>query len=714
MTSTVQIPAELCQIVLLEKINHAVTDGLQLMYTKQYDQALAIFYQVLERAASLSNLELRESAIASIIWDQHFTFLPLTQLPRQKQNQWLEWLGTVQRYVLNLGTNASLAIANHLKQVIEGYKVFKRNDLAVIALKQATQAARQISEPVNRANELTQLVANWWRFQYKAESLLNEALVAVEQIPNEDPYSQWSYLFSIASLYVQLGEPRRAIALMNKIDNEYYQNSIRQEIVRNAIKRGDLQFAQTITDQILGAEYQANALVEIAVYWVKRYQRQRSNRLFAQALQRVAKDERAQSLQSTLIQTYVTSGQITISLNAAQRLTQDEPKALALGAIALAYAKAKQPQQVQQVLVQLQGLIQSEAAINSVGYVGNILQAAVDAQQFDLAMAIVNAVENNLDFVSKQSWYQQIVQAPLQSQNLDKALQLAKQIPNDIWQDERNACLQEIAIAYANAKQWRQAMELLTQINNTNNTPYQVLTRTELAVIAPTLKEFTALMQPAIAQAQALELREHKALALSAIAQAYLRSGDEQSAQCFLQQAIQTVKQEGYVDEQGTLMASLNDYLIQQGQYTVALAIAKANPVSSWQLYSYGNIFQRAVKSWAFDVALEIIELDSVPDKQAAQLLELAKTYAQLQRHEDAITLLNRAFAVAQQIADPESRMIQITDDFQIPDESDRTHQYTRLVKQYVSLGQLELAQKVVEQVQATELRDYLQAWIHC
>jgi hypothetical protein len=714
MTPTVQIAPELCQAVFNEQINDAVIDGWQLMDAQLYDQALKIYHQALNSAAFLSGPE-REYVILNIIRDERFVLQPLTQLPRQEQDKWIEWLGKVQQYALNLGENSSLAIAQHLEPVAKGYQILGRTDLAAIALQQATQAAAKIPEVLNRANELIQLATQWLQFPDKVEAkqVLTQALAAVAQLPTDDPYSQWNYLSSIASLYIQLSEPQRALKLTENITNEYYPNATRQEVVRDAVKRGDLQLAQAVTAKIQVAEYQANALVEMAVYWATHHQVQRGNRLFAQALKRVAKDERKEALQSTLIQTYTTSGQLTIALNAAQRLTQDEPKALALGTIAVAYAKAKQSQQVQQILAQLTGLIQSEAAVNNVGYVNNILQAAVNAEQYDLAIAILNAVQNNADFTSKPGWYRQIVQAAL-PHNRDEALELAKQIPHDIWPEERNVSLQEIAIAYANAQQWSQANEVVTQIENTTFTPYQVLTQAELAAIAPTPEQFTTLIQAAIAQAQALEPIKQKALALAAIAQAYLRSGNEQQTQSFLQQAIQTLQPIEDEEYRGRLLSQITDYLIQKRQYTAALTIAQANPVSYLRQSSYDYIFRQALPSYGFYVALQVVELDSLPDTQATKLLAIAKTYAQLQRHEDAIVLLERAFEVAQKIADPETRMIQVSEYSEVPDESDRAHQYTRLVKQYVALGRLDKAQQVVEKTQGTSLRDYLQAWINC
>ncbi|MDZ8054069.1 MAG: hypothetical protein RMX68_019770 [Aulosira sp. ZfuVER01] len=644
MTPTVQIAAELCQAVFNERINDAVIDGRQLMDAQLYDQALKIYHQALESAALLSAPE-REYVILNIIRDERFALQPLTQLPRQEQDKWIEWLGKVQQYALNLGENSSLTIAQHLEQVAKGYQTLGRTDLAAIALQQATQAAAKIPEVLNRANELIQLATQWLQFSDKAEAkqALTQALAAVAQIPTDDPYSQWNYLSSIASLYIQLSEPQRALALTENITNEYYPNAIRQEVVRDAVKRGDLQLAQAIAAKIQVAEYQANALVEMAIYWATHHQVRRGNRLFAQALKRVAKDERAEALQSSVIQTYTTSDQLTIALNAAQRLTQDEPKALALGAIAVAYAKAKQSQQVQQVLAQLTGLIQSETAVNNVGYVNNILQAAVNAEQYNLAIAILNAVQNNADFLSKPGWYRQIVQAAL-LQHLDEALQLAKQIPNDIWPEERNSSLQEIALAYANNKKWNQANDVVKQIENTTFTPYQLLTQAELAAIAPTSEQFTSLIQAAIAQVQALEPIEEKALALAAIAQAYLRSGDEEQTQSFLQQAIQTVQPIEDEEYRGRLLNQIADYLIQKRQYTAAITIAQANPVSYLQQSSYSSIFQQALPAYGFYVALQVVELDSLPDTQATKLLAIAKTYAQLQRNEDAIVLLDRAF----------------------------------------------------------------------
>jgi hypothetical protein len=46
--------------------------------------------------------------------------------------------------------------------------------------------------------------------------------------------------------------------------------------------------------------------------------------------------------------------------------------------------------------------------------------------------------------------------------------------------------------------------------------------------------------------------------------------------------------------------------------------------------------------------------------------------------------LLQQSDVLASQ-ADPETRMIQVSENSEVPDESDRAHQYTRLVKLYVA-----------------------------
>ena len=717
MLYKVQISQELTQNLLYEKVNEDTFDLKRLMETQQqYDLALKLFHEILHNAALLTKAEQRDYVVFYLIQNEQSVFQPLTQLPRQEQERWIDWLRKAQQFVLHLGKN-SIAITKNLAQLAKVYQTLGLTDLAAIALQEATQAVAHIPEVINRANEFTQLARIWLQFQNKAKAkhALTQALSAVAKIPSDNRQTQWIYLFDIASLYIPVGEPQRALKLTEHISNDYYPNATRQEVLRDAIKRGDLHLAQSVTHKIEGAEYQADALVQMAVYWANHHHVHKGDRLFAEALERVAKDERKEAIQSSLIQAYSKSGQLTIALNAAQQLTQDEPKALALGTIAVAYAKAKQSPQVQQVLAELTGLIQSETAVNTVGYLSNILQAAVDAQEYNLAMTILNAVQNNAEFLSKPGWYRQIVQATLHSQNLDRALELAKQIPSHCWPEERNLSLQEIAIAYAHAKQCNQANEVVTQIENTTSTPYQVFTLAELAAISPTPEQFTSFIQGAIAQTQALEPIAQKALGLAAIASAYLRSGDAEQTQSFLNQTIQTMQVIEDEESRASVCYQITNYLIQQRQYTAALTIAQAIPVPECQKASYDYIFYYgALPSSAFDVALQIVELDLLPDTQATKLLAIAKTYIQLQRNEDAIVLLDRAFEVAQKIADPESRMIQVTEYTEAPDESDRAHQYTRLVKLYVAVGQKDQAQNVVEKTQETSLRNYLQAWIAC
>ncbi|BAY10568.1 hypothetical protein [Calothrix sp. NIES-2098] len=712
MTSTLQISPEIYQILLAEKISEAANDVLQFISTQQYDQALKLCHQILDRAvlAVLNNPEQQQFSLFSLIVDEYIVFQPLTKLPRQEQDRWIEWLLKVQQYALNLGVN-TFAVS-HLKQLVEAYQTLGRTDLAAIALQQATETIQQIPDVGSRADELIQLA--WLRFQQKLEvqAGLTLALTAVEQLPS-DYYARGNHLESIAFLYTRSGAARRALAIAETIGNEYHENSIYQEVVRDAIAREDLHLAQAVTAKIHSSESQAFALVDMAVYWATHDQPRLGNRLFAKALKLVAKEQYAAGLQARLIQTYCTTSQLTIALNAAQRLAEEGAKITALTAIAVAYAKANQSQQVQQVLAQLTDLIHSKPAIEVGPYLGYILQSAIDAQQYNLAIAVLNVVKNNTEFYDLPSWYRRIVEELLRSQNLDKALEVAKEIPHHIWPEERNLSLKEIALAYANTKQWHQAIEVVKQIDNTVTTPYQVLTRVELAANAPTQELFTSLIQIAIAQAQALEIIEQKALALAAIAQAYLRLKDAAQTQSFLQQAIQTVQQVKDEVNRGLLFRQIVDYFIQHRQYTAALTIAQANSDSQRQ-ESYDVIFQQALPNYVFDAALQVVEVETLPDRQATKLLAIAKTYAQLGRNEDAIVLLDRAFALAQQIADPETRIIQVNEYMQVADENDRAHQYTRLVKQYVALDRLNKAQQVVEKVQVASLRDYLQAWIDC
>lgn len=710
MTSTLQIAPEVRQTVIYDKINEAIAHAAQLVRFQIYDQALNTYYQILDRIALLSNHEQQSYLISYVIGYYEIANLlqPLTQLPRQQQDKWIEWLEKVQHYALNFHEHP-IGIAQDLKQVARIYQNLGRSELVAIALQQATAAAQQIPDPTSRTDQLIQLASIRLEFQQKAEAqkLLTQAIATVEQIPSEDTFTRGNSLVSIAFLYIQLSEVQRALALADKIDNYHSSDTIRQEIVRDAIKRGDLHLAQAVTAKIQTAEYQAYALVEMAVYWATHHQPRLGNRLFAKALKRVAKEEYAQGLEYVLIKTYSTSGQLTIVLNAIQRITQDAHKAQALSEIALTYAQPNQHQQLQKILAQLKSLNNWEIVL--MGIVSN-------AQQYHLAIMIFNAVKNKSDLIYKSGWYRELVQALLRSQHLNEALELAKQAPNYIAPDEQSSSLQGIALAYANAQQWSQAIDVVTQIENTPSTPYQILTRVELAATAPTPAEFLSLIQPAIAQAQALEAIEQKALALAAIAVAYLRSGDKEQVQSLLQQTIQIMQQveDDESQSRGRLFAQINDYLIIQNQYTAALTIAQAYPAAYLQDNVYNAVFYQLNSHYAVDVALPVVEVELLPDRQATTLLAIANIYALQQRNEDAISFLDRAFVVAQKIADPESRTIIRYENTPEPDYNDRRSQYTRLVKQYVALQELDKAQQVVEKVQEASVRHYLQAWIDC
>ncbi|BAY92786.1 MULTISPECIES: tetratricopeptide repeat protein [unclassified Tolypothrix] len=706
MTSNIQISPEVYQRVLTEKINEAILQASYLVRTQIYDQALKKYHQILNHITLLSNSEQRSYWLSYLLGYADIVYIlqPLGKLTPQEQDKWIEWLEKVQQSVLNFHEDPRV-IVQDLKQLAKVYQNLGRSELVAIAMQKATTAALQIPDPTTRTEQLIQLVSIWLASQQKAEAqeLLTQALTSVEQISAEEPFSRSNSLSSIAMLYLQMGEPKRAIALAEKVAKDYSPESIIIEVVRDAIKRKDLHLAQAVIPKIQTLEFQAFCLGEIAVYWATHNQPRLGNRLFAKALKQVAKQEAAESHQATLIQIYNTSGQLTILLNAIQRLTHDGLKASVLAALAIVYAKAKQPQQLKQVLAQIQRLNDGE---------GILLNAAINAQEYNLAIALFKKLKNPSNFVYQSGLYQQLIQGLLRSQNLAQALEVAKQANRDLWTEERNLMLKEIALAYADNQQWSQAIAVAKQVKNTLIKPYQILTQAELAAKAPTIPEFTSLIQPAIAQAQTLTVIEHQALSLAAIAQAYLRIGETEQTQSFLQQAIKILQQVQDDENRSRLFAQTVEYLMSQKQYLAAFKIAQAHSTSQLLEYVYNTIYYEINVNNNIEIALPVVEAESLPDRQATTLLELARIYALQQRRQDALAYLNRAFVVAQQIADPESRTINRYENSPEPDYNDRRSQYTRLVKQYVALELPDQAQQVVAKVQDKSLRDYLQAWI--
>ncbi|BAZ02044.1 hypothetical protein NIES37_60520 [Tolypothrix tenuis PCC 7101] len=707
MTSNIQISPEVYQKVIADKINETIPQASYLVRTQIYDQALKKYHQIINHIALLSNSEQRSYWLSYLLgYDDIVNLLkPLVKLTPQEQDRWIEWLEQVQQSVLNFHEYPR-AITQDLKQLAKVYQNLGRSELVEIAMQKATTAALQIPDPTTRTEQLIQLVSVWLESQQKAKAqeLLTQALTSAEQISNEEPYTRSNFLSSIAILYIQMGEPKRAIALAEKVANEYSPESIIIEVVRDAIKREDLHLAQAAIPKIQTVEFQAFCLGEIAVYWATHNQPRLGNRLFAQAMKQVAKREAAESHQANLIQTYSKSGQLTILLNAIQRLTNDGLKSSVLASLAIVYAQAKQPQQLQQILAQIQRLKDGEAIL---------LSTAINVQEYNLAIALFKKIKNHGNFVYQSGLYQQIVQALLRLQNLDQALEVAKQANGDLWTEERNLMLKEIALAYADNQQWSQAIAVAKLVKNTLLKPYQVLTQAELAAKAPTIAEFTSLIQPAIAQAQTLTAIEHQALSLAAIAQAYLRTGETEQTESFLQQAIQILQQVQDDENRSRLFAQTVEYLMSQKQYIAAFKIAQAHSNSQLLEYLYNTIYYEINVNNNIEIALPVVEAESLPDRQATTLLELARIYALQQRPQDALAYLDRAFVVAQQIADPESRTITRYENSPEPDYNDRRSQYTRLVKQYVALEQQEKAQQVVAKVQETSLRDYLQAWIN-
>ncbi len=623
--------------------------------------------------------------------------------------QLLDLLSQLQSFTQQYRSGSSLKKAKGFIAIATAYRLIGQSETGRSLIAQALQTSRllkndEFKPPILSAIAEESLALNQAK---QAEQILKEAWQITKTTKFSEPYRQDESFKTIAVIYAQIN-PSIAVGIPPTISNAYYKAEAQSAIVRGYLQVKRLNEARTYAKAIVDVEAKSRSLVAIAVQLTQSGQVQQGNQLFVQALQ-VAQpaQDRADSIKGRLIETYAKAGQRDVAFKAAQTLTQDEPKAIALGIIANEYGKVGQSQQADQVVVQLLPLLKSSRATEPTGWLSSVLDNAVKDKQFKIALDIFRSVKSS-DFLNQDYWFTKITNEIVQSEQLTSAIQIANAFKPE-QTDYRNRFLRKIAIKLAQINKTDQAIAIAKQTQNSDYLPYQVVTLAEVA--SRSGAQGDPIFAQAIASFNSLTAIQARVQSAAALGREFIRSNRREAGQKWIQQAVAIAKQD---QDYEVILEVAFTQAIEAEQYEIALQLAQAMPATERREFKFREIQTHLIETEAFDRALNVARAFTQPEAKTQGLIMLATAMVNSNRISQTLPVLEQAFQSALKISDPESKTIQVREDLQVDDDSDRASSLEAIAHLYAKTKRVDRALQVAQKIQDPKLRNPLLQKLQC
>lgn len=596
-----------------------------------------------------------------------------------------------------------------LAAIARQYAMLGQSQLAMKQLDLARVAAGSIQGAIFTANGLLDVAEGYAAISQpqRALSVLAQIEKVIQQIPpNTEEPLKFIILERMATNYAQAGDYAKAQEITTRLPKNSDSQSVAQRgIVQAYIAAQNLKMAEQLTMAIASPSQQVPALGKLAVAYHQVGQLDKAAQLLRQAVQlaqspEVARDPILQdSLVKGLVDAHLQVGQRDEALKLAQS-SLGTSKEETFKAVLIAYSKAGQSNRVEQWLSDQLSTIRSNSnEWEQKLYMGNLLQTAIDAQQFEWIRqqwSQFSAIDHGYLL---QDW--QVVNmatAYAQTGQHQKALQWVQQLPLDNRSVLRIKLLAAIALKadQSGATEW--ANGLLQQ---------------SLQTIDPMVVAYQERMERE--GGDLFERDRIKPQALAAIAVVYAQMGQAETMRQLLQQVIQL---DVNMSDPAIAPPSDNPFAVfmEAQQYVGAMQLAQGTKDAGIRESRLQGSATALLKQNRFDLVLPVVEQITVPNNKTQLLLTTAQRYGELQQVDKALPLLAQAFQVAQTIPGEESEVMRFgADGLTVVDrEDDRGSLLYAIALQYAQFKQFDQAFKVANTLQKKQLREQTIGRIQC
>ncbi|MFZ9739780.1 MAG: tetratricopeptide repeat protein [Prochlorotrichaceae cyanobacterium] len=559
----------------------------------------------------------------------------------------------------------------------------------------------------------------------QAETLLGQSLQFARQMNHPQPVRHAWVLEPIALTYAELGNADQALAVVQELRDydpslQSYGNQTIATVVRRDAQAQQWDLALARLSEVNDSTIKASLLAELAGQRSKVGQVQPAQILLQQAIE-TAKQETSEGLQNNaliqVLRTYgETTGRVSEVLPWVKTLRDPAAQATLYNALA-----ALEPQAEQRMALLDQGVAaarQIEDSYQRSSLIGSFLAQHFAAQRWTIALALIQSLPEDDPFSNKNEWFNTLAKAAAQAGDWAASLAVLEQLPEQ-WDDYRNSGFQTIALGSARAGNFAAALNLLPRITNNGSHPYRIRTLVALAEQARLqgdTPQSQGLLRQAEAMTQQLDFEPHQADALTTLAIALNKAGQQTQAQQFQAQALQLLQRDPsmmghYLQNMITQYLDAQDY---NGAVQVAIAVPNIQEEQSWIL---NNLAEKLIEANALDTALAATNRIQKPEDKARFLVTLAAYHLTEGNFRAVTTTLDQALTTAQTIADPESRQLVFRtppDQTIVEDPYDRASLLETIALNYANIGQLEKAMTVVQHLKDPTLRQGVMQQLSC
>jgi hypothetical protein len=703
------------------QINQVISMAEQNISESQNEQAIIQFNQAIAIAIAANNPRVTTNLLNRLVDHDPIEYSlvgrAIKKIEPSQKAQSIKLLTSLTRLTQSLSSGYSVLKTKTFTKIANFFRILEETQLALSSLEQALTASQFIKGAEFQTKALTPIAQEYLALQQTAtaEGILVQSLQFAQQIETQNPFRRTLVLEPIAATYAQLGKTERALQLVPQIPEVFYRSRALFEVVKQLSKTNQLEAAQKVAQSIETPEYKARSLVEIALAFGKKNQEKQAAQTFAEALQAVSADSNAVYTQALLIQTYAKGGERDAAYTAAQQLQNVEQKAVTLGMIANEYSKAGQVQKADSIIKEIIPLTQTPQALDSVGYLQNILANSLNEKQYKLAFDLLKQTKN-ADFMGRDNWFSQISEAAIKDGKLDLTLQIAQSLnKGDI--EQRNRLLQKVAYAYARNKQMERAININQQISNSGNLPYQIQTLALISTASGKKSQSEQLLNQAINNARKLAPQQ-RALALTSVAQAFFQLGNQPQGKKFLREAIQLVLTEKDASVRDENLRKIAEIFTAAKQYSAAFQVVQAMSTETRD-YQLPDIARRTIENGgeALDIANTLYKTAKTPENKTRGLTTIAEAYIRTQKMQSARQVLDLAFTAAKTIPNPESRVLTFGNAPEltiVDDDSDRGSSLERIARLRAQASEYNQALVVAQAIQDKKIREQLMQELIC
>jgi lipopolysaccharide biosynthesis regulator YciM len=708
---------------------------------KNKEKAAQTLAQVLRNVRCLENGWLKAFALEEILdLEMRSSYSRLVAdtvdlyIAAGRKQQAVPMLADALQTVQTLSTPQGNAKIKSLVSLASHYRAIGQTTQAFKILEQSVQTSKSIEGTEFKMQALATIAQGYiaaGKFE-QASELIAQLLDYTKTFENEIPpdsylYPQGELLANLAASYAKARQYNQALQIAQLITKSP-SDKLRalSAIALESAQQGELELALATVQMIEARqdtfEAKARLLAEIGSKYVQAGKPDKAAQVFAEALQTWQTWQTGENILNELWQVseiiikYAQSGQP----NAASELVPNIPsngfpKARALAAIALSYAKAGLEAKASQTLSETLATIAATSdEYHKLDARREAIRNFVEAKRFDLASLVAQPIEDEL---SRAETLKDIAVQAADAGQTELAVQMVQVIGTQFF-GYTNAVLYQVALAHVKALQYDKALQVAKILDNRTVYPAKTLAAIATGLFkAGQSQRVSKLFTLSVQAANAIEDINAKIPALGAVALEYANTQQLTLASKTVSQAVQVAQtlEEPYL--QSAALRLTAEEFIRAKHYDLALLVAQAMKEEYERSSILEGIFVKSMQAEDYEEAHHLVTFLETPERKARWLIAMARQYIQMGNIKGSSQLLSQALQVTRTISGPESKTLVFGTEptvTVVEDDSDRGSFLEAIAVEYAKAGQHTQAQLVAKLLKDNATRTRLNQRLAC